>query len=203
MRGSVSIAGGWRAARDRARGEQACDGSRILEVQRHGKGDDFARQGWRDPDMVFFRRDEDEIAVVGFRQQRLDFRRRERVMIGKDPCRVHARADRGERGEEFLGPRDAREGENRAADQARGDHRVGLQAGAKDRLARRDVVDIAERIDVAADHDDSVDEARLSLERRSQRPRGQAKAVAEARVAIDHREGEILGEGRVLQARRP
>ena len=70
--------------------------------------------------------------------------------------------------------------------------RIGLPGAAADDRERRRFV--------AADHDQRLHVRRLRRERRAQGAGGNAEAVAEAALPVDHGEGEVLRQRRVLQA---
>ena len=75
----------------------------------------------------------------------------------------------------------------------------GSRLAAKDRAVGNGGGDHPPRLLVAADHDERADQRRLDRKRRAQGTGWKAEAVAEAGLAVDHCEGEILDERRVLQ----
>ena len=78
--------------------------------------------------------------------------------------------------------------------------RVGHAAGRETPASRargRDDVAGARHL---ADHQQRVGARELRVERRPQRPGGKHPAVADAAPAVDHRDREILGQRRILQA---
>ena len=131
-------------------------------------------------------------------------------MVGKIARRDELGANAVEGCVELLWPGDAGEGDYLAADQGSRSQSVRLEAGAQDRLAGHDRRKRIRRCLVAADHDQRLHERRLRRDRRAQRAGGNAEPVAETLLAVDDREGEILGELGILQpvvededARRP
>ena len=111
------------------------------------------------------------------------------MMVGEIARGDDLRPDPAQRGVEFLRPRNAGEGDDFASDQGRGGERVGLEARADERLARRQGGDPRRRRLVAAEHDQRLHERQLRRNWRAQRTSRNAEAVAEAGLAIHDGEG--------------
>ena len=151
---------------------------------------------------ILFGRHQDQALAVGSLAQRLRLAARVAMMVGEAPGRGDRDAGRRAAWRRISPDRRCRRRRARGLPPSAAMNagiRREPRAEDRQRRAARFVRDVGCAAAVA-DHDQRLRAIELRAERRAQRPGRDHAAVADAAPRIDHEDGEILGQRRVLEA---